>query len=188
VRGGPTLQRLPPDYEIRAPEPEEVGALPSIEAAAAQILPLEDLPTQMREDASSPAEFQKAAAEGRLLVAIYKPLRKPVGFALLLVVDDNGHLHELDVHPEHARQGLGASLVEAVVEWAQTNEFAWLTLTTFRHLRWNAPFYERHGFREFPNASLGPELVALREKESEAGFAYEKRLAMRLDVNATRFL
>jgi GNAT superfamily N-acetyltransferase len=149
-------------------------------------VPLEDLPMQMRDESSSLAEFQEAADDGRLLVAVHKTSRKPVGFALLLVVDDNGHLHEIDVHPEHARQGLGALLVEAVVAWAQTNEFAWLTLTTFRHLRWNAPFYERHGFREFPNASLGPELAALREEESEAGLAYETRLAMRLDVNATR--
>jgi GNAT superfamily N-acetyltransferase len=149
-------------------------------------VPLEDLPMPIRDDALSPAKFHEAADDGRLLVAVHKPSRKPVGFALLLVVDDNGHLHEIDVHPEHARQGVGASLVEAVVAWARTNEFAWLTLTTFRHLRWNAPFYERHGFREFPNASLGPDLVALRKEESEAGLAYEKRLAMRLDVNATR--
>lgn len=134
----------------------------------------------------STTTFERAASEKRLLVAIHNPTATLVGFALMLVVDGNGHLHELDVHPDHARQGIGAALVEATVDWTNERRFEWLTLTTFRHLAWNAPFYARHGFCEFADELLGPELLELREEEAEDGLDATKRLAMRLDVSAKR--
>lgn len=175
---------LPPDYEIRAPRPEEISDLPGIEVAAAQVVPVEDLPVHLRDDSSPPEEFGIAADEGRLLVAVHRPSAAVVGFALMLVVDGNGHLHELDVHPDHAQRGIGAALVEAVATWAIARKFEAVTLTTFRHLKWNAPFYERHGFLEFPDVRLGPELAEMRKEEAESGLDNAKRLAMRRDVSA----
>jgi GNAT superfamily N-acetyltransferase len=55
------------------------------------------------------------------------------------------HLEEMDVLPEHAGQGLGAALIEAVCSWAHTRGFDAVTLSTFRDVPWNAPFYPRHG-------------------------------------------
>lgn len=156
--------------------------LPAIELAAAQVIPVEDLPEPMRDDPSTVSEFERAALDERLLVAIHGASSTPVGFALMLVIDGNAHLHELDVHPEHARKGIGAALLRDTIAWAKEREFDELTLTTFRHLAWNAPFYARHGFREFPQASLGPELRRLREEETADGLEPEKRLAMRLDL------
>jgi GNAT superfamily N-acetyltransferase len=51
----------------------------------------------------------------------------------------------MDVLPEHAGQGLGAALIEAVCSWAHTRGFDAVTLSTFRDVPWNAPFYTRHG-------------------------------------------
>ncbi len=34
---------------------------------------------------------------------------QPFGFAIVHVLDESVHLHELDVHPRYARQGVGAS-------------------------------------------------------------------------------
>ena len=176
------LQALPLEYEVRLPRESEIAALPAIEIAAAQMIPVEDLPTPMRNRGMSEATFRRAAEEGLLFVAVHKPSEKAVGFALSMVVDESGHLHELDVDPEHARQGLGAALVEAVAQWSTEQSFPSVTLTTFRHLSYNAPFYHRVGFREFPDSELGPELLEMRRKEGEDGLDVGTRLAMKRDL------
>jgi GNAT superfamily N-acetyltransferase len=160
----------------------EIPALPEIEIAAAEIIPLEDLPLTMRGDGLPIDVLERAAAEGRLFTAICLPQDRPVGFALAMVVDGSGHLHELDVLPSHGRRGLGAALVTAVVEWARSRAYPSMTLTTFRHLPFNAAFYEGLGFRSLPDDRLSEQLAGLLEAEAKSGLARSKRIAMRLDL------
>lgn len=70
-----------------------------------------------------------------------------MGFAIFALHEDEAHLEEIDVVPEHAGNDLGRRLIRAVI--AQTREagLARLTLTTFRDVPFNAPFYARLGFR-----------------------------------------
>jgi GNAT superfamily N-acetyltransferase len=42
--------------------------------------------------------------------------------------------------------GIGRRLVAAVCEWASRRGWSRVTLTTFRDVPWNMPFYTRHGF------------------------------------------
>jgi GNAT superfamily N-acetyltransferase len=71
-----------------------------------------------------------------------------VGFALVkMLADDLPHLEEIDVHPSHGRRGLGTALVREVCEWATLRGHVMLTLTTFRAVAWNLPFYARLGSR-----------------------------------------
>ncbi len=83
------------------------------------------------------------------------------GFAALGVVDGHAHLEELGVHPDHGRRGVGALLLRASLEWAARRGFTALTLTTFRDLPFNGPWYARHGFTELPRERWGEELRAL---------------------------
>lgn len=55
-----------------------------------------------------------------------------------------------------------------------------LTLTTFRDVPWNAPFYARLGFEMI--TTLTPELREKREEETAHGLAYDARCAMRLPL------
>ena len=55
-----------------------------------------------------------------------------------------------------------------------------MTLTTFRHLPFNAPFYTGMGFREIDASDWGAELRKLLEDEIEQGLDPAKRVAMRL--------
>jgi hypothetical protein len=57
-----------------------------------------------------------------------------------------------------------------------------LTLTTFTHVPWNAPYYERLGFRPLPEAELTPGLVAIRQNEAAHGLDRWPRLSMRRDL------
>jgi GNAT superfamily N-acetyltransferase len=101
-----------------------------------------------------------------------------VGFALASVVGGNGHLEELDVLPDHGRRGVGTALVEAFLRWARESTFSGATLTTLRHIPWNAPFYERFGFRVLGPKELTPALSNVLRSEVERGLPAEGRVAM----------
>ena len=89
-------------------------------------------------------------------------------------------MHEMDVLPEHGRRGLGAALVGAVVAWARRRGHHGVTLTTFRHLPWNGPFYRRLGFEALSESELTPQLAEHLHAEADAGLDPARRVAMRL--------
>jgi predicted N-acetyltransferase YhbS len=104
----------------------------------------------------------------------------PVGFAHIMVLGPGiAHLEEVDVHPEHGRRGLGSRLVVAVCTWAATNGYSCVTLTTFRDVPWNMPFYARLGFEQIPPAELSPALLSVIEDETRRGLDPGRRVAMR---------
>jgi len=102
----------------------------------------------------------------------------PVGFACVDLVDGAPHIWQLAVHPDHGRRGLGRALVEAVCDWARTERFDVITLTTYRDVPWNGPFYESLGFAALD--VLTPGLLAIREHERMIGDDdFGARVAMR---------
>jgi GNAT superfamily N-acetyltransferase len=166
----------PPGYRIARARPEDLSLLPAIERAAAQLL-RGHAPESVLNEATDSGTFADAARYGRLWVAVAGDA--PVGFALVeMLADDLPHLDEVDVEPSHSRRGLGTALVRAVCEWATDSGFSLLTLTTFRAVPWNLPFYARLGFVEIPNDLLRPELAAVVSDESARGLAPETRAVM----------
>jgi GNAT superfamily N-acetyltransferase len=103
----------------------------------------------------------------------------PIGFVLVDLVDSGAHIEQVSIHPAHARQGLGRTLVDHVAEWARDRQLSELTLTTFTDVAWNGPYYERLGFVAVPPAELGPQLRAIREHEAAIGLDRWPRTAMR---------
>jgi predicted N-acetyltransferase YhbS len=95
-----------------------------------------------------------------------------------MLADDLPHLEELDVEPSNGRRGLGTSLVRAVCDWATISGYSAITLTTFRAVPWNLPFYLRLGFKEIPRDSLRPELEAVVANEASRGLVPETRAVM----------
>jgi GNAT superfamily N-acetyltransferase len=91
----------------------------------------------------------------------------PVGFAALEIVDGLAHLWQISVRPSSERQGIGTTLVTAVCDWAVSEGYAGVTLTTYRDVPWNGPFYRRLGFRTLRR--LTPGLKAIREHEIALG-------------------
>src|SRR6185436_8026513 len=107
---------------------------------------------------------------------------RPVAFAIVRLLEESVHLHELDVHPRHARQGLGRQLIGVVADWARARGATALTLTTFADIPWNGPYYARLGFRTLDLATLSPGLQAVRQGEAEAGLPMAHRICMQLDL------
>ncbi|MEO3788719.1 GNAT family N-acetyltransferase [Nonomuraea sp. B10E15] len=103
----------------------------------------------------------------------------PEGFALLGRVDGNVHLDQLAVHPRSMRRGIGGRLMAAVIDHARASGAPEVTLTTYRDVPWNAPWYTRHGFTALPEPEWGPELRALVAHERELGLEIAPRVVMR---------
>jgi len=115
---------------------------------------------------------------GHLWVALADDV--PVGFAHVKVLEPTvAHLEEIDVHPEHGRRGLGTKLVMAVCAWAGRDGHRSVTLTTFRDLPWNMPFYARLGFQVIVPEEFSPALRSVIEDETRRGLDPTRRVAMR---------
>ncbi|WP_438015126.1 GNAT family N-acetyltransferase [Sorangium sp. So ce315] len=107
---------------------------------------------------------------------------RPLAFLGAEAVGDELHIRELDVDLDHQGRGLGRRLLSHVIAWARTAKFQALTLTTFRTVPWNGPFYATMGFRELPPAETSARLAAILKNEARHGPNPAQRCAMRLDL------
>lgn len=128
-------------------------------------------------DPPDPHELRHHVADGTAWVATLDG--EPVGYATASAVDDEAHLDQVSLVGSAAGLGIGRALIDRVLAWGRASGFPTLTLTTFRDVAWNGPYYERLGFRFLAERALGPELRAIRAAEQEAGIDVSPRAAMR---------
>ena len=122
-------------------------------------------------------------AQGRLWIATDGD-DVPVGFALVETVDGLPHLRELDVLTRWQRRGVGRRLIGAIVDDARAAGHAWLTLTTFADVPWNAPYYARLGFEPIAPDAMAPQMREVFAHEAPGDMTRNPRVAMRLDLAA----
>jgi GNAT superfamily N-acetyltransferase len=174
-----------PGYTIRLSRRAEVALLPEIERQASQRFAGQAAELGLSMDPASAAHsapvLLAANDDGRLWVAADEQ-GQLVGLALVRELGLFAHLDELDVLPAHGRQGLGSALLETVCEWAGSRGFSAVTLSTFRDVAWNAPFYARRGFAVVPPSELPPELLEIVTREAQRGLRTELRVIMQREV------
>ncbi len=124
------------------------------------------------------ADRQRA---GRVWVAVDAGDRA-VGFAVVDLVDGCAHVEQLSVDPAYARRGIGRRLLDDVAGWAAERALPALTLTTFRSVPWNGPYYARCGFQELTGGEVTPGLVELLAAEAALGLDPAERIAMRRPI------
>jgi GNAT superfamily N-acetyltransferase len=103
---------------------------------------------------------------------------EPVGFLAAHELDDAFYIAEVSIARFHQRQGLGARLITAAAEHARAAGFGAVTLTTYRDLPWNGPYYAKIGFAEVDPAKVGPGHVQKPQAEVEAGHDPIRRCVM----------
>lgn len=166
-------------YSIVPATRQHLPMVPVIEQAAASLFSEHDLPADIRFLVTEPDLLCEAQKDGRMWMALQTD-GQPVGFAYAVFIDGQAHLDEMNVHPEHGRRGVGTRLLRTVIEWSRAVGSSGLTLITFRHLPWNAPFYERLGFRCLAQDNVGQGLRSLISEEALAGIDTTNRVAMRI--------
>jgi len=179
---GPRAGVATPVYRITTARPRDLSLLPAIELAAARLL-VGHAPQSVLSETTAEEILRAAQARGHLWVALAEDV--PVGFARVEVLDARvAHLEELDVHPEHGCRGIGTRLVTRVCAWAAMAGYREVTLTTFREVPFNMPFYSRLGFVVIPPAELSPALHVVVDDESRRGLDQRSRVAMRYNCAA----
>jgi GNAT superfamily N-acetyltransferase len=171
------MQTIEPEYAIRSAQIEELPQLPPIEQAAA--IRFRDTPYTFLVDGEPlPIEFiQQRFQAGQVWVAVDRD-DIVIGFAITREVDRTLYLQEIDIAPEHGQRGIGKALVETVQTWGSRSGYAVMSLSTFRDLPWNAPFYTKLGFRILDEAELTLGFQAIRAHEREAGLPIGDRVIM----------
>jgi len=165
-------------YTIRRARPDDLPVLTTIELAAAELF----RSTPYANLADGSLTSANVDLDSEYVWVVVDSDDQPIGFAIVHVYDESVHLNEIDIHPQHARQGLGKRLIETVADWARERGASALTLTTFRDVPWNGPYYARLGFRELNPSEFSPTLQLIRQKEAEGGLPMETRICMQLDL------
>jgi GNAT superfamily N-acetyltransferase len=170
-----------PEPVIRAAAPSDFEVLRDIERAAGRLFVEIGMDEIANDEPASVEELREYSERGHAWV-LADADDTPIGYALVDVVDGCAHIEQVSVHPDHHRRGYGRRLIGHVTTWARDQAMPAVTLTTFRDVAWNAPYYERCGFRTLTEAELTPELAAVQDRETEHGLDPSTRVCMRLDL------
>ncbi|PZQ57964.1 MAG: GNAT family N-acetyltransferase [Phenylobacterium zucineum] len=136
------------------------------------------MPDFLLTDCATPETWRPHLAAGTLWVVEVEGA--VVGYLAARRDDDRLHIDELDVERGWQGRGIGRRLLDTAATWARTNRVPRLSLTTFRDIPWNGPFYARFGFREWSPAEAPEAIRALLAHEAELGLP--DRCAMVMDL------
>ena len=162
--------------EIRPATPDDVAELARIEVEAGRLFLTVDMPLVAGDEVDE-TELWHSIAEQRVWVASYDGA--VAGYVEASVADGRAHVDQVSVRPAAGRRGIGRALVRHVEAWGRERNLDGTTLTTFRDVPWNGPYYRRLGYRELAEAEVGPELRAIMEREATwPGIVPQLRCAM----------
>jgi len=159
-----------PAYRLRPARGNEIGELQNIDLASATLFrgaglidfgPLGEPTEPIPED-----RLRRGFGEGLIWVAV-DDREELVGFALCSDRREDLYLEQLSVLPRHSRRGLGTRLVRRYLQEAEARAFKRVSLSTFRKVPWNGPFYRGLGFREVPNWRLNDWQSEIRELQRQ---------------------
>ncbi len=172
------------EVRIRRARADDLPELQRVERDAGARFRGLDLLDHLLDHSLALPELSAHQRAGRIWVAVDRDDR-PLGFAVASVLDGAAHLEELDVTPAAGRRGIGTRLVAAVCAWAEGEGFPAITLSTFRDVPWNGPFYVRLGFRPLATSDLSAALRDVRAREERLGIDMTKRVLMRRALRPT---
>lgn len=163
---------------IRRAKINDAEILPATENSAGQVFrQIPDLAHLVDGEDHPPEWYRQVIGRGVSWVAVDQKDR-PVGFSIAEIFSDELHIWELAVHAEWQRAGIGRRLLQHSLDDAKSQSLASVTLTTFRGVPWNEPFYARLGFITLQPGEIGSRLEEILKTEIKRG--WPRRCAMRL--------
>jgi GNAT superfamily N-acetyltransferase len=168
---------------VRNARPDDAVALRDVEHDAGQLF-AEIGMTEVAAHPAAPVEELTARADlGQLFVAEVQD--RLVGYVVVGELDGAAHIEQVSVRRAYGRRGIGRALVSRALQWARDNGFRRVTLTTFREVPFNGPFYRRLGFRELPMDAETEGLRRVRAHEARIGLDQWPRTCMVLSLGDT---
>lgn len=129
---------------IRLASPDDVPKVAPLELAAGEVFRTIGMDAIANDPPIADSILLQAVEDRRLWVAVeYGALK---AYLLGDYLPQSLHIDQVSVHPNAAHRGLGALMIESVSADPRSKRLGLLTLTSFRDVPWNAPYYERIGF------------------------------------------
>lgn len=168
---------------VRIAQEADAEALPDIEQSAGEAYRgIAELAWIADDDNQTVERHCEIIAKGTCWVAVEHDDR-PVAFLSAEIQGDALHIWELAVRLDRQRSGIGRALLDKAIADARERRLAALSLTTFRDVIWNAPFYQKLGFQVLGDAQTEERLRQILCREIEHGMPASRRCAMRLVLN-----
>ncbi|MEV4629275.1 GNAT family N-acetyltransferase [Micromonospora sp. NPDC049523] len=171
----------PATVPVRPATPEDLVHLPVIQVAAGDLFRHIGMADIADNQPLAPDVFAAYQRAGRAWVGC-DDHGAVIAFVVVDLVDGCAHVEQVSVHPDHTRRGIGRVLLDHVADWAAGRGLAACTLTTFRTVPWNAPYYARCGYRELTDGEITPGLAEVLEAERAFGLDLTTRVCMRREL------
>jgi len=172
-------------FSLRPALPSEIEVLNAIDDDATTLYAEYGLPIELGLGSAFAraelARWLRAAELGRALLAV-ADTGAGVGFAALDLVDGEPYLDQLAVRVAAMRCGIGGRLLASSAEWARAAGGSALWLTTYAHVPFNRPFYERRGYVVVPEAACGPGILHHLDEQRRYLPAPAQRVVMRCPI------
>jgi len=103
-------------YQIRLAQENELYQLNTIEETASKLFENTKFALEVDQDSLSIDLLREQQARGLVWIAV-DDRDNLVGFAVVMIMGDRIHLHELSVTPEHGSKGLGTRLIKTIIQY-----------------------------------------------------------------------
>ena len=167
--------------KIEIADTSDAQFLPDIERSSGEAFrPLPSLAWIADDDVQSLERHSELIELGQAWVA--RSDQGIVGFLSAERFVNSLHIWQMAVHSNFQKKGIGRALIVQAKQAAASAGLTNLTLTTFRHVAWNEPFYASCGFRTLKPNDLCERLKATLDAEERAGLPLDQRCAMSCSI------
>ena len=172
--------------EICPAGPSDIERIIAVDKAAGQmfagtgLLPDEELEDHV------PGHVLADALRAKLLDVARLEDGNVVGFTLVSVRPGTLYLDQISVHPEAGKRGIGTQLMRNIEQKAIELDLGEITLSTFRSVPWNAPFYASLGYKPIKRSELLEFMLEIEEAQRRV-MDVTKRVFMRKRVRKALF-
>jgi len=180
------MPALPDNYAISLATAADIPALIAADKAASELFVPTGLLDAAALDDHVPANVFETEIPLKNVIAVRRSNKEAVGFALFRPLGDGLYLDQVSVSPEHGQKGLGRALVLKVITEAEKRRLPHVSLSTFRDLPWNGPFYASMGFKELTRDKLEPFMLEIEDAQRSV-MDVTKRCFMRRKVRRSLF-
>lgn len=165
------------EWHLRLARPGDAEQMPAIEARAGRLFDTIEGLAGLAGRHTVPVErLQRYIRKGHCLVAHVG--ERMAGWLVNEPFGRELHIWEFNVDRGFQQRGIGAGLLRACLIDAANSGFRAVTLTTFRDVPWNAPFYHRLGFDVVTALDAHPRLAGELAVEVDHGLPADRRCAM----------
>jgi ribosomal protein S18 acetylase RimI-like enzyme len=150
-----------------------------VERSAAEIFRTVNLGSLADDETTvAPSILATMVDSNHLLVAVNES-DQPIGFVGGMDIDGNFHIVEISVAQAVQGKGVGSALMAEMTRQVKEEKFMVMTLTTYRNVAWNGPWYKKMGFQEVTAEEMGKEYLKIWDVESQHGHDMASRCVMR---------